>query len=123
MMLRPEEVCMIKKNISQVPVQQVTMEGVEKTSIQWIFKSSDGAPGFAMRRFVMAPGGKIPLHDHGWEHEIYILSGRAVAFTPTEKQEIGPGDALLLPPGEPHGYENHGPEDLVFLCLVPLSAE
>lgn len=114
---------MIIKNIAEVPLDKVTMEGVEETSIQWLIKSADGAPNFAMRRFVMKPGGRIPLHDHSWEHEIYILSGRAVAFTPSERREIGPGDALLLPPDEPHGYENTGDEDLIFLCMVPLSAE
>ncbi len=113
---------MIIKNVNSVPAEEVTMEGVERTSIQWVFSRDDGAPSFAMRRFVMAPGGKIPLHDHPWEHEIYILSGRAVAFTEAERREVGPGDALFLPPGEPHGYENTGSEDLVFLCMVPLSA-
>jgi len=111
---------MIIKNTNVVPVEEVVMDGVEKTTIQWIYNEQDGAPNFAMRRFVMAPGGKIPLHDHPWEHEIFILSGRADVFTPDERREVAPGDALYLPADEPHGYENKGDEDLVFLCMVPI---
>lgn len=110
---------MLIKNVEDVPVEDVVMEGVEKTTIQWIFNESDGAPSFAMRRFVMTPGGRIPLHDHPWEHEIFILSGKADVFTPDDRREVGPGDALYLPAGEPHGYENRNDEDLVFLCMVP----
>ncbi len=34
----------------------------------------------------------------------------------SEERIVGPGDAIAIPPGKIHQIENHGPEDLVFLC-------
>jgi quercetin dioxygenase-like cupin family protein len=113
---------MIKKNIERVEKADVAMEGVSGTQIQWLFGKDDGAPGFFLRRFVMAPGGTIPLHGHAWEHEIYVLKGHAEVFTDTETSSIAAGDALFIAPDEPHGYRNTGVEDLEFLCVVPASS-
>ena len=110
---------MLKRHADEVPRETVTMDGVESTEIQWLVRAEDGAPTFALRRFTMHPGGRIPLHGHRWEHEIYVLSGRARAFTPETSVEVGPGDVLLIPPDEPHGYECTGDESFVFLCIVP----
>lgn len=113
---------MIRKNIKEVPSQEVTMEGVSKTSIQWLFGADDGVPGFFMRRFNMARGGSIPLHGHPWEHEIFILSGEAEVFTDTETITVTAGDALYVPKDELHGYRAIGEDDFEFLCIVPASA-
>ncbi|MCI0547521.1 MAG: cupin domain-containing protein, partial [Candidatus Rokubacteria bacterium] len=37
----------------------------------------DEGPHFAMRRFIMQPGGGIPPHTNTVEHEQYVLRGRA----------------------------------------------
>lgn len=113
---------MIRKNIANVPSQEVTMEGASGTRIQWLFGADDGVPGFFMRRFTMAPGGSIPLHGHPWEHEIYILAGQAEVFTDTETITVTAGDALYVAPEEQHGYRTIGEVDLEFLCMVPTSA-
>ena len=111
---------MILKNIEDVPYEEVTMEGVEKTQIQWIYSEKDGAPNFAMRRFTLAPGGKIPLHGHPWEHEIYFLKGKAEVFTDKERVTVSGGDTIYVPGDELHGYDNTGEEDLQFICMVPI---
>jgi mannose-6-phosphate isomerase-like protein (cupin superfamily) len=33
-----------------------------------------------------------------------------------ETSEVGPGDAIAIPPGAPHEITNTGPITLVFLC-------
>jgi quercetin dioxygenase-like cupin family protein len=110
---------MIVKNAEEVEKSVVEMDQVEGTYIQWLASKTDGAPNFAMRRFTMEPGGKIGLHGHPWEHEIYILKGRGVAFTKEERVDIKSGDVLYIPGDEPHGYDNTGDEDLMFICMVP----
>ncbi len=114
---------MIVKNVEDVELEDVHMDGVEGAQIQWLASKKDGAPNFAMRRFKVAPGGRIDLHDHGWEHEIYILSGNGEAFTRDEKKSIGPGDVLFIPGDEAHGYSNTGKEELVFICMIPNSGD
>lgn len=66
--------------------EKVTMYGTTGTTIRWLINRDNGARTFAMRRFEVQPGGEIPLHDHEADHEIYILSGKGLAFT--KDQEI-----------------------------------
>lgn len=106
-------------NAEDVKKEEVAMAGVEGTMIQWLASKFDGAPHFAMRRFTMEPGGKINLHNHPWEHEIYILKGSGIAYNDKERVEIRSGDVLYIPGDEPHGYDNNGDEDLMFICMVP----
>lgn len=110
-------------NTEMVPSNEVRMDGVIGTSIQWLASKTDGAPNFAMRRFTMRPGGKIPLHEHPWEHEIFILKGRGKALYGDRAQDISEGDVIFIPGNEMHGYVNNGGEDLVFLCVIPNSGD
>jgi quercetin dioxygenase-like cupin family protein len=114
---------MIVRNADDVEKSVVEMDKVDGTYIQWLASKTEGAPNFAMRRFTMDPGGKIGLHDHPWEHEIYILKGKGVAFNDREKVEIKAGDVLYIPGDEPHGYNNTGDEELMFICMVPNSGD
>jgi quercetin dioxygenase-like cupin family protein len=114
---------MIKRGLSHVSAENVVMEGTKDTTIQWLFSRAEGAPNFSMRRFVIRPGGRIGLHDHPWEHEIYFISGKGDAFTDKEHVRVQAGDAIYIPGGEPHGYVNDSKEDLVFLCMIPNSGD
>ncbi len=106
-------------NARELPSEPVTAPGAEGVSIQWLVDESQGAPTFAMRRFVVAPGGCTPSHQHPWEHVVYILSGRAEIVLADQTVTVGPDTALLVAPDERHQFRNPGAEPLVFLCLVP----
>ncbi|NIM62237.1 MAG: cupin domain-containing protein, partial [Acidobacteria bacterium] len=47
------------------------------TETQVLLGPDDGAPHFAMRRFIMGAGGGMPRHTNAVEHEQYVLRGRA----------------------------------------------
>ncbi len=47
------------------------------TQTQVLIGEEQGAPNFAMRRFVMGAGGGMPRHTNAVEHEQYVLKGRA----------------------------------------------
>jgi quercetin dioxygenase-like cupin family protein len=79
----------------------------------------DEAPHFALRRFIMAPGGGIPAHTNTVEHEQYVLRGRATVGIGDETFEVRPGNVLYIPAGVPHWYEVLGNEPFEFLCMVP----
>jgi quercetin dioxygenase-like cupin family protein len=88
------------------------------TEIQVLLGEGDGAPNFAMRRFIMGPGGGMPRHTNRVEHEQYVLSGRARITVGDDVHEVAPGDVLYIPAGTPHSYEVvEGPFE--FLCMVP----
>lgn len=96
------------------------MEGVEGVSMRVMVGREDGAPNFAMRHFVVAPGGHTPRHHHDYEHEVVVLAGRGEAFDRGEIRPIEAGDVLLVTPDAEHQFRNTGEAPLEFLCLVPL---
>ena len=68
------------KQIDNVESESVDMYGSTGTSIQWLWGKDDGVPNFALRKFVIKPGGNIGLHGHKEEHEIFILSGEGLVY-------------------------------------------
>jgi quercetin dioxygenase-like cupin family protein len=81
--------------------------------------SADEGPHFAMRRFVMEPGGGIWNHTNTLEHEQYVLQGHAVIGIGSEEFEVRAGDVVFIPEGLPHWYKNIGEENFEFLCMIP----
>lgn len=79
----------------------------------------DEAPNFAMRRFIMEPGGGMPLHTNSVEHEQYILRGRARVTIADEVLDVSRDDVVYIPAGVPHSYEAVGDEPFEFICVVP----
>lgn len=63
------------------------------------------------------PGVRTQSHYHPASEEIYyILSGEAQMFLDGELRQVGPGDAIAIPPGKVHSIENTGATELIFLC-------
>lgn len=101
-------------------------EGVERksvaagtaTEVQVLVGPADGAPNFALRRFIMGPGGGMPLHTNRVEHEQYVLKGRARVTVGDAVHEVSAGNALYIPAGLPHSYTVLD-APFEFLCIVP----
>ena len=79
----------------------------------------DGAPAFTMRIFTISPGGNTAYHSHDYEHEIFILNGRGSLLSPEGREAVAPGDAVLILPGEIHGFEADKSLGMEMLCMVP----
>ena len=79
----------------------------------------DEAPNFALRRFVMEPGGGMPKHTNTVEHEQYVLAGRAQIGIGDDVVHVEPGSVIYIPAGTPHWYAVEGDERFEFLCVVP----
>jgi len=107
-----------------IPQKEVELkeadEGASKLKVRWLITKETGAPTFAMRLFEMEPGGHSPLHNHDWEHEVFVLEGEGLVMGGKEEKKIKAGDAVFVPPNEKHQFKNNGKKTLKFLCLVPL---
>ena len=91
----------------------------EGTSRQILIGPEQG-PNFAMRRFIMEPGGGMPLHTNTVEHEQYVLRGSASVQIGDEVHHVRAGDVVYIPGGTPHSYRaDEGEEPFEFLCVVP----
>jgi quercetin dioxygenase-like cupin family protein len=94
-------------------------EGASNLRIRWLITKNTGADNFAMRLFEMAPGGFSPLHEHPWEHEVYILEGEGVAVGMDGEKEFREGTVVFVPAGERHQFRNTGQGPVRFLCMIP----
>ncbi len=102
----------------------VTVKGVDDPEAKGVRMSvvisrEDGAENFIMRVFQIVPEGHTPKHRHDWEHEVFILAGRGIAFSESGEHEVKQGDVIFIPPNEEHQFRNPGPENLEFICLIP----
>ncbi|MGB6846989.1 MAG: cupin domain-containing protein [Thermoanaerobaculia bacterium] len=92
------------------------------TRSQVLIGTDDGAPNFAMRRFIMEEGGGMPRHTNEVEHEQYVLKGRARVGIGDSVFEVAADDVLFIPAKIPHFYEVvEAPFE--FLCVVPNSPD
>jgi quercetin dioxygenase-like cupin family protein len=106
-------------NVSQVPLEQVQMPGAEGCSYRVAICAKDGAPNFAMRIFEVAPGGHTPLHQHPYEHEVFIMEGQGTVWREGQEVALKPSDVLFVPADERHQFKNTGAGVLKFMCLIP----
>ena len=65
----------VVKKQGEAPRQ--TVAAGTATEMQVLLGAADGAPNFAMRRFIMGAGGGMPRHTNTVEHQQYVLQGRA----------------------------------------------
>jgi quercetin dioxygenase-like cupin family protein len=104
-----------------VEYTKVEMDGADRVEISVLLGSDQEVPNFLMRRFRIEPGGHTPYHTHGWEHEIFCLSGQGEVRQDDSAWLLTPGACALVSPGEEHNFVNTGTEPFEFLCLVPKS--
>lgn len=77
------------------------------------------APNFAMRCFIIQPGGSMPNHTNRVEHEQFVLNGQARIGIGNDVFEVKKGSVVYIPAEVPHWYTNTGDEPFEFLCMVP----
>ncbi|MEO8275225.1 MAG: cupin domain-containing protein [Thermoanaerobaculia bacterium] len=103
-------------------VEKKTVAAGKATEVQVLVGPGDGAPNFALRRFIMGEGGGMPRHTNLVEHEQYVLRGRARMTVGDDVHEVEAGNTLFIPAGMPHSYTVlEAPFE--FLCVVPNSPD
>ena len=82
------------KHARDVP-EQVVSGGKDAT--RQVLIGPDEGPNFAMRRFIMQPGGGMPKHTNTVEHEQYVLRGAATVGIGDGTVEVKTGDVVYRP--------------------------
>jgi quercetin dioxygenase-like cupin family protein len=111
---------MIIKHYEDVPAVPVAMEGAEDVLIREVVTARDGAPTFAMRIFDVRPGGHTPLHDHEYEHEVFVIEGEGEVAEGKRISSLHGGSVVFIRPGTPHQFRNTGAGVLRFICMIPI---
>lgn len=102
------------RNIAEVP-SFTTKDGSEIRELLADRNSCIRNQSLAEAR--LPPGARTTKHHHPRTEEIYyILTGTARMEIAGELRDVGPGDAIAIPPGAVHQITNTGPATLCFLC-------
>jgi len=93
---------------------------IGQLAIRFVVEGDESRGAVAMFEFDVPAGAKVPIaHSHdGYEETIYGLEGVltwTVEQTPTD---VGPGEALFIPRGVVHRFDNTGDVDARALAVV-----
>jgi mannose-6-phosphate isomerase-like protein (cupin superfamily) len=112
--LQPCPLSMDIRNINDVPAF-TTKDGSEIREL--LAHRNSGIRRQSLAEARLAPGASTAPHYHVKTEEIYyILEGTAQMRIDAETQNVGPGDAIAIPPGREHQITNIGESQLKFLC-------
>lgn len=111
----------VENNI-EITENSVSDPEAKDVFMRMLVGSDDGAENFFLRQFRVSPGGYTPLHQHDWEHEVFVLSGQGEVFSDQGPRSITAGGVVFIPSGERHQFKNTGHTDLEFLCIVPAAS-
>jgi len=95
------------------------VDDTKGVTIRWLITKKDGAKNFTMRLFEVQTYGHTPLHEHDWEHEVFIVKGSGELRTNTGNIQFNQGDVLFVEPMESHQFVNTSDDVLQFICVIP----
>ena len=95
---------MFSVDYRKVPAEPVG----EDKSIRWVVGRPEGAPNFAMRVIEFQPGAVFDVHQHPFEHEIFVVEGEGEMCLGEERQAMTSGQAVYIPSGVFHQLSNVG---------------
>ena len=102
------------QNIEQVAAF-TTKDGSEIREL--LAHRNSGIRNQSLAQARLAPGLATEPHLHPKTEEIYyILDGCGEITIEDQQQQVGPGDAIAILPGQLHSIRNSGNQTLVFLC-------
>jgi quercetin dioxygenase-like cupin family protein len=93
--------------------------GQDGTAITGYASPSRGSEHVASWRIRLEPGAGSPLHDLTHGESFVVIVGRGVFDVDGERHEVGPGDAISVPPDTTFRLANEGDEPFeTFACMV-----
>ena len=93
---------------------------IGQLAIRFLVEGSETGGALAVFEFDVPAGAKVPVaHSHdGYEETIYGLAGTLSWTVEGTATDVGPGDALVIPRGAVHHFDNAGDEDASALGIV-----
>jgi quercetin dioxygenase-like cupin family protein len=99
--------------------------GFGPLTIRFLLTGAQSTGSIAAFELTVAAGQQLPApahsHDH-YEETIYGLSGVLTWTVDGRAIDVGPGQALCIPRGAVHRFENQGREDAKVLCVISPAA-
>jgi quercetin dioxygenase-like cupin family protein len=107
-------------------IAPLSVAGIEETTqgltIRRVIDEVDGAGDFMMDIFEIEAGGWTGLHQHPWEHQVFVVTGEGEVTGPPGTTPFGPGQVIFIAPDEEHQFRNTGAGAVLFVCSIPKAA-
>src|SRR5215472_9525262 len=90
-------------------------------SIHFLVTGDNSAGSIAAFELTVAGGARLmgPAHSHDhYEETIYGVEGVLTWTVDGRQLDLGPGEALCIPRGAVHRFDNHRSEDARALCMI-----
>ncbi len=101
-------------------VEKEKVKRADMIDIQWLIAEDECSDNIYLRKFTIKPGGSMGYHKHyDTEHLQYVLNGNIRLVMDEEEHILKKGNAVFIPKGVPHSYENPGDVNAEFLCIIP----
>jgi quercetin dioxygenase-like cupin family protein len=93
---------------------------IGQIATRFLLEGEDSGGAVAMFEFDVPAGARVPIpHSHdGYEETIYGLEGVLTWTVEGNATEVGPEQALFIPRGAVHRFENTGDTDASALAIV-----
>jgi quercetin dioxygenase-like cupin family protein len=93
---------------------------IGQLAIRFLVEGRESGGSVSVFEFDVPAGAKVPIaHSHdAYEEMIYGLEGVLTVFVDGETTELRPGDALLIPRGVVHRFDNFHDTDAKALGIV-----
>jgi quercetin dioxygenase-like cupin family protein len=93
---------------------------VGELAIRFLVEGEESAGSVAVFEFDVPVGSKVAAaHSHdGYEETVYGLGGVVTWTVEGTSSDVGPGDALVIPRGAVHQFDNRGDADATQLVIV-----
>ena len=88
--------------------------------VRFLVESDDSNGTASVFECYVPANSRMPApHSHdGFEETIYGLAGSTTWTIDGETVEVGPGEAVCVPRGQIHGFQNPGSVDAKILCIA-----
>jgi len=94
-------------------------------TVRFLLTGDDANGSVALFELAVPAGQRLPgpahSHDH-YEETIYGLEGVLTWTVDGKPIAVGPGQALCIPRGAVHRFDNHGGQDAKALCAITPAA-
>jgi quercetin dioxygenase-like cupin family protein len=89
-------------------------------SVRFLIEAADSNGAASVFECHVPANTRMPApHSHdGFEETIYGLEGVTTWTIDGKTVEVGPGEAVCVPRGQIHGFDNHGSVDAKFLAIA-----
>ena len=105
-------------NVNDVKPEPLNLRGAMYVYTQWLISKGNGSNKYAVRRQVIKPGGRAPLHKHAYDETFLVLNGKGIMTINGKSFEVKPGTCVFVPSKVPHSIRNNDSNDLELITVI-----